>query len=239
MKTNFKNVAIITAVLATVGSVDAFAQGRPSTNRNTRPSTASRNTGRPTAGRPQATRPAPGSRPVAVVDISFIFNNYAGFKNRMDNMKKAVQAYEGQLKQRHEALGKDREQLSQFKPGSSDYKRKEQELAGKFSNLQVETQLKKKEFLEDEAKVYYETYGLVENVIKNYASRNGIGLVLRFSKERMNENDRNSVLAGVNRAVVFHQGSLDITNDILSELSRVPAGGNRAAQRPRTRPSRQ
>ena len=69
--------------------------------------------------------------------------------------------------------------------------------------MQVETQLKKKEFLEDEARVYFETYGRVEQVIRAYASRNGIGLVLRFSREKMNENDRNSVLAGVNRAVVF------------------------------------
>ena len=227
MKSNFKNIAILTALLGTLGSVDAFAQARPGTSRNqVRPSTRQQSGARPAA------RPSVGSRPVAVVDVSYIFNNYQGFKSRMDAMKKQVQAYEASLKERHATLAKDREQLNLYKPGTADYKKTEQALADKFASLQVDTQLKKKEFLENEAKVYFETYKLVERVIQNYASRTGTGLVLRFSREEMNKNDRNSVLAGVNRAVVFHQPSLDITNEILNELSRMPVGGSRASRPP-------
>ena len=230
MKSNFKTIAILTAVSVTLASANAFAQQRQPANRGPARSAAPRTSA--------PSRPSTGSRPVAVVDVSYIFNNYAGFKNRMDSMKKAVQAYEASLKSRHEMLAKDREKLNQYQVGSPDYKRTEQQLADKFASLQVDTQLKKKEFLENEAKVYYETYKLVEKVIANYASRTGTGLVLRFSKEDMNKNDRNSVLQGVNRAVVYHQGSLDITNDILNELSRIPTGGSRATRPParNTRP---
>ena len=222
MKSNFKSIAILTAVAATLMSANTFAQQRPS---------PSRGQVRPSTQRPP-TRPSTGSRPVAVVDVSYIFNNYAGFKQRMDNMKKAVQAYEGTLKSRHEALAKDRDKLNQYTVGTPEYKRTEQELAEKFSKLQVDTQLKKKEFLENEARVYYDTYKLVEKVIANYASRTGTGLVLRFSREDMNQTDRNSVLQGVNRAVVYHQGRLDITTDILNELSRIPTGESRATRPP-------
>ena len=234
MKSNIKKIAILAALVATLGSVEAFGQARPGTNRSqVRPPA-----GRPPAGTRTATTRPTSSRPVAVVDVSYIFNNYAGFKQRMDNMKKQVQAYEATLKSRHEALAKDREKLNQYKPGTQQYKDTEQQLADKFASLQVDTQLKKKEFLENEARVYYDTYRLVEQVIQNYASRTGTGLVLRFSREPMNQNDRNSVLQGVNRAVVYHQGSLDITNDILNDLSRVSTGGSRASRPPARTPSR-
>lgn len=207
MKSNLK-FSVLTILLVTFSSVGVFAQGRPPVNR--------------AQSRPTTSRPA-SRGPVAVVDISHIFQNFGGFKAQMEKMKQEVQAYESQLKARHEALAKERETLNQYKPGSPNYKQLEQRLADTFAKLQVDTQLKKKEFLENEAKVYYQTYMHVNKAIASYAARNNIGLVLRFSREEMNQQDRNSVLAGVNRAVVFHQGSLDITTDILSEISRAPA----------------
>jgi hypothetical protein len=83
----------------------------------------------------------------------------------------------------------------------------------------VKIGLKRKEFLEQEARVYYRVYREIEQSVGLFAQRNRIGLVLRFNGDEMKEDDRASVLQGVNRAVVYQQ-NLDVTEFILGDLNR-------------------
>jgi Skp family chaperone for outer membrane proteins len=172
---------------------------------------------------PAARRPAPRTAAapssVAVVDISLIFKQHDGFKQRMEQMKQQVQAVEDQLKARHQDFESRRQKLATFRAGSEEYKRGEEELARLQAQLQADTQLKRKEFLEQEARVYYEVYTEVSKEIEAFASSHGISLVLRFSADDIDPADRASVLQGVNRPVVF-QRNLNITYDILERLQR-------------------
>jgi Skp family chaperone for outer membrane proteins len=193
----------------------------------------------PTRTDSQAVRSAtvPGTV-VAVVDISAIFENHAGFKNAMEQMKQEVQQYEDELRTRHQALSKERDQMLQFAPGSQEYEKMERGLADKAAKLQVDTQLKKKEFLQRESKVYYQVYQEVSNAVREFAEMKGIDLVLRHNSEEMKPDDRQSVLQGVNRALVY-QRNLDITREILDRLNRAPrvsarpSAATRAPQAPR------
>ena len=181
--------------------------------------------------------------PVAVVDVSYLFKNHRTFKAKMDQMKKEVQAFENSLRSVGEGLAKDKERLKEYKPGSPNYSQLEQQLADKATRMQVQTQQKKREFLEREARVYFETYQHVRTVIQNYADQKGISLVLRFTSDPIQPDDRGSVLAGVNRGVVYQRG-VDITPEILSLLDRAPSKvsrrntappkGVRQGQRPST-----
>ena len=56
--------------------------------------------------------------------------------------------------------------------------------------------------------------------MRAFADQAGIDLVLRYNGEKINPEDRASVLQGVNRALVYHRGDLDITNEILDRLNR-------------------
>jgi Skp family chaperone for outer membrane proteins len=169
--------------------------------------------------------------PVAVVDISLIFKNHQGFKQSMDGLKAKVDAAESGLRARHEALAKERDKLAQYKTGSPNYKALEQQIADGAAKIQVDMQLQKKEFLEEEARVYFDTYRQIQEVIADYANKNNIGLVLRFSRDPIEREDRQSVLAGVNRAIVYESG-LDITNDILSNLDRAAPRMSNSNARP-------
>ena len=121
------------------------------------------------------------------------------------------------------------------KPGSLEYKQKEEELARMQSDLQVQVGLKRKEFLEQEARVYFHVYRDIEQVVAQFAQRYRIDLVLRFNGDPMKEDDRASVLQGVNRAIVYQNGR-DITQSILAELNRIyppaPAATSPAAGGP-------
>jgi Skp family chaperone for outer membrane proteins len=185
----------------------------------------------------QRTVSVPGTA-VAVVDISFIFENHVGFKHAMEQMKKEVQQYEQELQQRNQELQKDREQLGQYNPGSQEYEKLERAIADKAAKLQIDMQMKKREFLQRESRVYYDVYQEVAGAVREFAQLKGIDLVLRYSDGEMKPEDRGSVLQGVNRAILY-QSNLDITREILDRLNRTPqVSRNPAAGRPAPRATR-
>ena len=54
-------------------------------------------------------------------------------------------------------------------------------MARKQADGQAQTQLKRKEFLEREAMIYYKTYTDISSVVQQFAEKYGIALVLRFN----------------------------------------------------------
>jgi Skp family chaperone for outer membrane proteins len=156
----------------------------------------------------------PAGTNVAVIDIAFIFKNHNKFKGQMEGMKGQIEQFEQSLKKDQADFEKRREQLQAYKPSSPEFKALEEQLAKLSSELQVKMQLKRKEFLEQEAKIYFAVYNEIVERVASFADRNRIGLVLRYNSDEMDAQDRGSVLQGVNRPVVF-QRNLDITDIIL------------------------
>ncbi len=156
---------------------------------------------------------------IAVIDVSEIFKNHAGFKQQMEAMKKEVEAFEASLRSRGKQLEQLRAQLQTYKSGTPNYKQTEAQMAKLAAEGQAQTQLKRKDFLERESKIYYATYMQISQAVDSFAERNGISLVVRFNSTPINSEDRNSVLEGVNRAVVY-QKNLNITGLVLQMLNR-------------------
>ena len=185
------------------------------------PSAVAQNGAAPGAARPAAAAAppaAPTGTNVAVIDVAQIFKSHVRFNDQMAQIKKDIEAFEGYVRGKQQEFNTKREALAQFQAGSKDYKDREEELAKMQSDLQVDVGLKRKAFLEQEARVYYHIYKEIEQSVAIFAQRYRIGLVLRYTKDDMKPEDRNSVLQGVNRAVVYH-GGLDITDQILRELN--------------------
>jgi hypothetical protein len=82
----------------------------------------------------------------------------------------------------------------------------------------------RREFLEREAKVYFQTYQEVVSVVEQYAKWHNIGLVLRFNGEPVDPERRDDVLREINKPVVV-QDQIDITGDILLLLNRDQQAG--------------
>ena len=172
---------------------------------------------------------------VAVIDISHIFKSHPGFKAKMDRMKTDVQQFEGQLRQRGQQMKTLQTQLQQYKPTSQEYKSIEAQILKINADGQAQATLKKKDFLQREAKIYYETYNEIVAEVASLAEKHGIGLVVRFNSEPITE-DRAAILEGVNRAVVF-QKNLNITFAVLENLKRKLAAAPGAGSVPTARTS--
>ena len=212
-------IVLGTAVL--LDPTTASAQTRPVTPGQARPASTQ-------VSRPTATTSVRRS-PIAVVDISYIFKNHSGFKTAMDGMKKEVEAFEEHLRAQQNDLLKEKERLNDYRPGSKEYDTLDRSLADRAAKLQVDMQMKRKEFLEREAYVYYKVYEDVAVAIRSFAEQSGIELVLRYSGEPMDPANRQSVLQGVNRPIVYHR-DLDITREVLDRLNRTPRVSNQSGQ---------
>ena len=139
--------------------------------------------------------------PVAVIDIAKVFKDHRRCNERMAAIKGEIEIFEGDVRTR-------RELIAGTKITDSD---KAAELE---NELQAEVELKRKDFLEQEAVVYFEIYSEIESSVARLCRERDIGLVLRYHADVMKKDDRASVLQGVNRAVV-HRRVPDLTGDVL------------------------
>lgn len=169
-----------------------------------------------------ALRPGPApSRPVvALVDVSYIFKNHHRFKASMNAMKAEVERAEAEVKKDREAILRLNEQLQGFRKGTPDYNAIDEDLTRRRTELGVRIQKQKKEFLQREATIYYNVYQEILREVDSYCAANGITMVLRFSGEAADVENPESVLAYINKPVVWYQKNTDITPYILDRLNR-------------------
>jgi Skp family chaperone for outer membrane proteins len=165
--------------------------------------------------------PRPSGTNVAVLDISLVFEHYPAFQEQMTELKTQVEQFEAFLKKAQADLLKEREKLQDFAAGSEKFKELEEKITHDNTDLRLKMEHQRREFLEREARIYYDGYAQVYNVVSTLAQRNDIKLVLRFSSDSMKADDRNSVLQSVNRPVIF-QNRLDITNLVIKALGGEP-----------------
>jgi len=172
---------------------------------------------------PRGAAPSQHSIDTVVIDVSKVFKEHIRFKQQLESMKKDVEAFEGYIQQERKRLTELATQLKAYNPGTPEYKRVEEQIARISSELQVQTQLKRNEFMDREAKVYYRTYEEMTKEVEEFCSRNGINLVLRYNSEPIDPTKRDSVLAGVNNSIIF-QNKRDITGFIIERLNRGSMG---------------
>ena len=171
-----------------------------------------------------------------MIDISKVFKEHNNFKRSMKVMEQDVANFEASIRQRTEDIKKMGEQAKEYGIGSPEYKKLEEQAARLQTDLQLEMSRKRQDFLKREAELFHNTYMEIVSEVTKIASSNNIALVLRHSNEKIDPTDRDSVLKGVNRAVVY-ENRLQITELVLRSInSRYPPvqsnNNNGSATRP-------
>ena len=160
---------------------------------------------------------------MAVVDVSWIFKNYTKFKGEMNQMKSDMKAAEANLKTDRDRIEQLEKQRNSLKPTSEEFKQLDEQLARQKADFNIKAGKIRRDLLEREAKVYYQTYLEVNNVVSYYARHNDIGLVLRFNGDKVDPSKREDVLRAINQPIM-HQNSIDITPDVLTLLNQNGGG---------------
>ncbi len=180
---------------------------------------------------------APAMRGIAVIDVTYILDNYQRLKQATDAFKVDVEKTGQQFKTEQDTIAKEAEGLQRYNAGSPEYKQLEEDLAKRQSDLRIKAKLREKEFAERESQMYLAAYTELTNLVRAYAERNGISLVVRFNGKPVDRNNREAIRAELFKAVLYNSQSIDITDPILAALNRSAAAptANRPGAAQRTR----
>jgi Skp family chaperone for outer membrane proteins len=173
-----------------------------------------------------AARPA-AAPTIAMIDVGRVFKEYARFNQQVEALKGEAQTAEQAFKEDTKFIQGKIDELKGLKAGSLEYSNLEQEIARMRSDLNVRVQLKRKEFVQREGKAYHVAYAEVSELVRYFAQRNGISVVLRYNGEKVDAENPEDVIRDLNKPVLYFADGLDITAHILQGLNN--GQGTRAA----------
>jgi len=164
--------------------------------------------------------PAASSTRIALLDVSAIFKEHVRFKGWMADMKKDVEEAEKRVMAKRNEINRMIENLQQYNKGTPNYKSLEEQITQQQATMAVDIKRQKEEFLQREARIYYNVYQEIWEATNYICRQRGYDMVLRFSGEQVDPNQPESVLTGINRPVVWYNPGMDITPYVLGELNR-------------------
>jgi Skp family chaperone for outer membrane proteins len=173
----------------------------------------------------QDTPTSPSAGLVAVLDVAKVFEKNTRFQSRLEEIKNEAAQITAKLETDQESLRQQAKLLPEtFKPGSDEFRQKEAELEQQLVALRSEGRQANTDLLNREAKIYYDTYVEMHQVVTSLSAKWGISLVIRFDSSAVDATNRTDVVKAVNRAVVF-QKDLDLTDYVVDAMNNAAPGG--------------
>ena len=156
---------------------------------------------------------------VGLIDMAKVFKDYRKFEALREDLKKEIKRSDDEAKAMAADLKKVQGELKTLKPNSPDYTKKEGELAQKSAALQAFSKVAQRDFLRKESQIYRTVYMETVDVIGKYADYYDFTLIIRFNGEKIDTDDPQKLIQGLNRQVVYHRPEDDITVPIVEYLN--------------------
>ena len=160
-----------------------------------------------------------GQTRVALVDIGLVFKSHPVFSQQLEALKAEADQFKNTTQQLQQQLMQKAEVLKNYDPNSDEFRNAETELAKESAAMEVQLRDKMRLLMEREAKLHFDTYAEIKQMIAAYCEQTGTKLVLRFNNVEMKPNDAASIMQRVNGAVVFNRPGNDITTQIVAQLA--------------------
>ncbi|HWA97246.1 MAG TPA: OmpH family outer membrane protein [Pirellulales bacterium] len=169
--------------------------------------------------------PAPAQQPmrspgaVAVIDVAYIFKYHTRLQTMTADLQRDIQNAEKDVQEKRAAMQKLSERLEEYKRGSPEFKALEEELVKRNADMTLEINIQKRNFVEQQAKMYLSVYRELSDEVKAYSEANGVQLVMRFNGDPADTNDPEEIFKDLNKSVIYYSASIDITPIILKKLN--------------------
>ena len=163
---------------------------------------------------------------VTVLDVAKVFEQNPNFNSQMDRIKAEANQLKESIQARQQKIQQDAMAVQDLEVGSQQRNNEELRLEQEQTKLRTEARQSEQELLNREARIYYETYSLMQEVVTQIAQENNIALVLRYDSTPIDKMNRAEVIKGVNRTVVYHK-QLDLTKLVSESLNNRSAATGR------------
>ena len=161
---------------------------------------------------------------IAILDVAKVFKDNPAFTAAMESIKTEADQLKNSITAEQEQIKAQAQKVAQM-PRDENRNQLEAQLEQQQTALRTKARQQETELLNKEAQIYFNTYRQMQSVVEELSTQYGISLVLRFDSEQIDPKNRNEVIKGVNRSVVFHR-KVDLTNMVTETLNnRMAQGG--------------
>lgn len=181
----------------------------------------------------QAPAQASAGTKIAIVDVAKILKDHPGIKAQMEQIETELKNFDATYKAKSEELKSEYAVLKDLVPGSADYIKQEEKFAQLESRIKLDFQRRRKELMDAEAQIFHDNYQLIARMVTSIATTNRIGIVFRYNSEEMDLADKDSLIRGVMKNIVYHDAGLDMTPVVLKMLDNHFAQTANAGGQPR------
>lgn len=167
------------------------------------------------------TMPAQGgtNQNIAVCNLTYVFDNYRMTRDLEQFFESRNKEFQTQAEQKRSDLEAKRNQLAQFKPGSDDYNRREEEFAIEQYKFQGWLDLWEQRLKKEHKNWLRRVYQNVQDAVAELSKEQNISLVLTYSKIDENAPDSAAMKQQILlRTVLYADDRIDLTQPILSRL---------------------
>jgi Skp family chaperone for outer membrane proteins len=161
---------------------------------------------------------------VGMLDVNYIFKKHAKFTEEMTQLKKEADEMDKQMKEQEGTLKTLANQLQSMTVGTTEYTELEGKIARSKAEWTIDVQTQRRTFLQREANVYRLTYAEIENEVEKYSREHNFDIIMRFMGDPVNSNNPESILANINKPIVYYKHEMDITPAILKILAEKHPG---------------
>jgi Skp family chaperone for outer membrane proteins len=173
---------------------------------------------------------------VGTIDLDQVFKNYDKVKAAMKDLQSQIQVRKGELMKYDEEGRQEMEFMRKYQPGSADYRKHEDRLTELKAKIEAGREQYQRELELRQAETMAILYKEVQMYAGWVAKRRGITHVMVASSTPPSGSDPNSVLAAVNRPLVYADPRNDITDDVVLYLNQTYNKLGKQVEKPAGRP---
>lgn len=156
---------------------------------------------------------------VGTIDLDYVFKNYDKVKAANKELAAAIQVKKGELMKYDDEARSVVEMMKKLQPTSDDYHKHENKLTELKARMEASKESAERDITLRQAETMATLYKEVQAYAKWVAQHRGITHVMSAANTPPSGSDPNTVLAAVNRPVIYSDPANDITNDVVYYLN--------------------
>ena len=156
---------------------------------------------------------------VGTIDLDYVFKNYEKVKAATKEIQSAIGVRKAELMRLEEQARSVYEMMKKLNPTSEDYHKQENVLTELKAKAEATKESAEREISNRQAEMMATLYKEVQAYSAWVAQHRGITHVLTSSSSPPSGSDPNSVMAAVNRPVIYSDPGNDITKEVVFYLN--------------------
>ena len=179
-------------------------------------------------GQPVMANPSQAGQMVGLIDMARIMKEHPQIKQVQDTSKSNVASLKKYVNEQQETLRSLYERLSEFNPGTQEYKSLEGQITKRKAEVQAQLELSQKDLAQRKARDYHTVYTGIVAEVEAVAKARGLLMVIQYNGTKINQEIPDHVMMEMTKQVVWFNRNLDITDEVLARIGQQL--GNRNMQ---------